>query len=70
MSPTQEDELSPLFPTSDGGGPKKLSSPSDIEQRVRLSSLASSGQSVGTQMQYLNQQIDIDSHFERFITLL
>ena len=49
MSPTQDDELSPDLPGSDG--PKKLSSPSDIEQS--FSDKLSSGALGGTQMKYL-----------------
>jgi hypothetical protein len=54
MSPTQ-DEVEPPSPLLPGSsGPKKLSSPSDMEQSVRLSVALSSGESVGTQMLYLN----------------
>ena len=49
MSPTQDDELCPDLPGSDG--PKKFSSPSDIEQS--FSDKLSSGESGGTQMKYL-----------------
>ena len=49
MSPTQEDELCPDLPGSEG--PQKLSSPSDIEQS--FSDKLSSGESGGTQIKYL-----------------